>query len=200
LTKCGGIKFIVAGLFPAVTIQEGIVRHHRDSRNESAFARAFAALQPGHGLAFSISLALAVCFVVALPVAAARADGSAQLLPPITEEAQFRSACTASGEEILAANLIRAALSQEQVSRYSPRTSRCYVEMRVQTLDRPAHLERFGRFLYDGQTKELLAFAEIKDRRKSGRVFDLYHRTTTFENAGWDDANEYIHTMMMDGE
>jgi hypothetical protein len=185
--------------FPAVAIQEGIVRHHRDGRNESAFARVLAALLPGHGAAFSMSVGLAVCFVVA-PVAVARADGPAQPLAPITEEAQFRSACTASGEQILAANFIRAAISQEQVSRYSPRASRCFVEMRVQTIDRQEHVERFGRFLYDGLTKELLAFAQIRDGKKSGRVFDLYHRTITFENAGWDDANEYIHTMMMDDE
>ncbi len=175
------------------------MRHRRDGRNESAVARVVAALLPGHCPALPMSLALAVCFLIA-PVAAARADGPEQPLASITEEAQFRSACTASGEQILAANFIRAAISQDQVSRYSPRTSRCYVEMRVQTLDPQEQSERFGRFLYDGQTKELLAFAEIKDGKKSGRVFDLYHRTITFENAGWDDANEYIHTMMMDYE
>jgi hypothetical protein len=185
--------------FPAVAIQEGIVCHRQDGRNESAFARVFAGFLPGHCPALPMSVALAVCFLAA-PVAATRADEPAQRFASITEEAQFRSACTASGEQILAANFIRAAVSQDQVSRYSPRTSRCYVEMRVETLDREEDLERFGRFLYDGHTKELLAFAEIKDGKKSGRVFDLYHRTTTFENAGWDDANEYIHTMMMDDE
>lgn len=175
------------------------MRHHRDGRNESAFARVLAALLPGCDQALPMSVALAVCFLVA-PVAVARADGPAQPLASATEEARFRSACTASGEQILAANFVRLAVSQEQVSRYDPRTSRCYVEMRVQTLDRQEHVERFGRFLYDGQTKELLAFAQIRDGKKSGRVFDLNHPTTSFENAGWDDANEYIHTMMMDDE
>jgi hypothetical protein len=44
----------------------------------------------------------------------------------------------------------------------------------------------------------MLAFAQIRNGKKSGRVFDLNHRTTSFENGGWDDANEYIHAMMMD--
>jgi hypothetical protein len=56
--------------------------------------------------------------------------------------------------------------------------------------------DRFGRYLYDGQTREMLAFAQIQNGKKSGKVFDLYHRTTSFENAGWDDASEYIYAMM----
>ena len=181
------------------------MRHDRDGRKdrvpgkESRFRRIRTALLPGRDRALAVSVALVVCFLVA-PVAVARADGPAQPLESITEDARFRSACTASGQQILAANFIRSAIRQEQVSRYNPRTSRCYVEMQVQTLDREEHVERFGRFLYDGHTKELLAFAQIRDGKKSGRVFDLNHRTTSFENAGWDDASEYIQTMMMDDQ
>jgi hypothetical protein len=172
-------------------------RNDRDPRKESAFERRCAAPLPGRDPALPVSVALVVCLLVA-PVAVARADGLVQPLESVTEEARFRSACAASGEQILAANFIRSAVHQEQVARYSPRTSRCYVEMRVQTLDRDENVERFGRFLYDGQTKEMLAFAQIRDGKKSGRVFDLNHRTMSFENGGWDDADEYIHAMMMD--
>lgn len=110
----------------------------------------------------------------------------------------MQSACAAWAQQILEGNFIRSALYQEQFSRYSPRTKRCYVEMRVQTVDLNTQSDRFGRFLYDGQTREMLAFAEIQNGKKSGRVFDLQHRTTSFENAGWDDATEYIYTMMVD--
>jgi hypothetical protein len=127
-------------------------------------------------------------------VAAALATEQAQQIPA---SAQARL-CAASGEEILAGNIVGAAVYQEQFSHYSPRTGRCYVEMRVQTIASDAHSDRVGRFLYDGQTKELLAFAQIKDGKKSGRVFDLNHRTTTFENSGWNDASEYIYRMMAD--
>jgi hypothetical protein len=175
------------------------VRDDRDGRNESAFTRVVAALLPGLDQTLRMSLALIVCFLVA-PVASARAAEPVQQLSSAAEETWFRSACTTLGEQILAANFISSAVYQEQVSRYSPRTSRCYVEMRVQTLDRDEHLDRFGRFLYDGQTKELLAFAQIKDGKKSGRVFDLNHRTISFANAGWDDASDYIYTTMIDDE
>jgi hypothetical protein len=130
-------------------------------------------------------------------VAAAAAEPAEQVMSA-AEEAGQRSACAASGEQILAGNVVSAAVYQEQFSHYSPRASRCYVEMRVETIASDAHADRFGRFLYDGQTKELVAFAEIKDGKKSGRVFDLSHHTMTFENSGWDDASDYIYRMMAD--
>jgi hypothetical protein len=118
--------------------------------------------------------------------------------PAGAEEARLRAACAAAGEQILAANFMRSAVYQEQFSRYSARTNRCYVEMRVQTMPEE-NTDRIGRYLYDGQTKELLAFAHIRDGRKSGRVFDLNHRTRSFENDGFDDASEYIYAVMASG-
>jgi hypothetical protein len=156
-------------------------------RGESAVAHLLAALRQ----ALPMSAALGACFL-ALPIVVA-AEQAQQI--PATPEARL---CAASGEQILAANVIGAAVYQEQFSHYSPRTGRCYVEMRVQIVASDEHADRVGRFLYDGQTKELLAFAQIKGGKKSGRVFDLNHRTTTFENSGWDDASEYVYRMMAD--
>jgi hypothetical protein len=148
------------------------------------------------------SAALVACSLGAqaylLIVTAATAAEQAHQLPAVTEVIQLRSTCNALGQQILEGNFIRSALYQEQFSRYSPRANRCYVEMRVQTSDLSQHSDRFGRYLYDGQTKEMLAFAQIQNGKKSGRVFDMYHRTKSFENAGWDDASEYIHSMMTD--
>jgi len=129
--------------------------------------------------------------------ATAAADGVRQL-PPGPAGFQLHSTCDALGQRILEVNVVRSALYQEQFARYSPSTNRCYVEMRVQTGDQDHHTERFGRYLYDGATRELLAFAQIQSGKKSGRVYDLQHRTTSFENAGWDDASEYISVKMMD--
>src|SRR5262249_1715942 len=89
------------------------------------------------------------------------------------QDIQLRSACAVRGEQILEGNFIRSAVYQEQFSRYSPSTNRCYVEMRVQTGDLNESSDRFARYLYDGQTKEMLAFAQIQNGRKSGKVFDL---------------------------
>ncbi len=144
--------------------------------------------------ALPVSAALVAC-VFAAPTAAMAADRD-QRLSAAAEEVRLRAACAAAGEQILAGNFISSAAYQEQFSRYSLRSNRCYVEMRIETVDLDEHSDRFGRYLYDGHTKELLAFAQIKDGKKSGRVFDLNHRTTSFENAGWDDASEYISTMM----
>jgi hypothetical protein len=149
------------------------------------------------GTVASLAGLLGVAVYVSVVAGAIAADRAHQN-PAATGDVQLRSACAAWGQQILERNFIRSALYQEQFSRYSPRTNRCYVEMRVQTVDPNEHLDRFARYLYDGQTKEMLAFAQIQNGKKSGRVFDLNHRTTSFEDAGWDDASEYIYTMMAD--
>jgi hypothetical protein len=131
-----------------------------------------------------------------LGVASAAADDRGQHSLAATADVQRRSACAILAQEILEGNLVRSALYQEQFSHYSPKTNRCYVEMRVQTGELNERSDRFAQYLYDGQTREMLAFAEIQNGKKSGKVFDLHHRTTSFENAGWDDASEYIYTMM----
>jgi hypothetical protein len=103
--------------------------------------------------------------------------------------------CAASGEKIFEENIIvGSALTQSQASRYDPRTNRCYVELIVQAADKPTDYQH--RVLYDGQTNGMLAFAEIHNGKKGGKVFDQQHRTTNLDNAGWDDASEYIDQMM----
>ena len=153
------------------------------------------AVPKGPRAAFASLVGTAVCVLAA---AGAAVGERVHQNPPPAEDVQLRSACAALGEQILAGNFIRSAVYQEQFSRYSPRTNRCYVEMRVQTIDPNEQSHRFARYLYDGQTREMLAFAQIQNGKKSGKVFDLHHRTTSFENAGWDDASEYIYAMMAD--
>jgi hypothetical protein len=164
-------------------------------RGVGRMERYLGAIPTGFMASFAGSLGVAACILV---VAGAMAAERVHQNPAASEEVQLRSACAAWAQQILEGNFIRSALYQEQFSRYSPRTKRCYVEMRVQTVDPNKQSDRFGRFLYDGQTREMLAFAQIQNGKKSGRVFDLHHRTTSFENAGWDDATEYIYTMMVD--
>ena len=164
-----------------------------NGRDESIFNRVFALSRSGRAL--PLSPALVACFLV---LSSAGAATAAELEPQFAfaEVEQQRSACAAAGDEILAGNAISSAVYQDQFSRYFPRTNRCYVEMLVQTMTSDERSDRTGRFLYDGQTKELLAFMQITDGKKSGRVFDLNHSITTFENGGWDDASAYIYAMM----
>jgi hypothetical protein len=51
-------------------------------------------------------------------------------------------------------------------------------------------------FLYDGQTKEILAYGKIEKGNRNGAVFDSQHKATSSTNAGWDDAKQYIDQMM----
>jgi len=149
----------------------------------------------------TLSAGLVACVLgvfLYLPVVAAATAAERARALPAAEVVQQRSTCAALGQQILEGNAIRSVLYQEQFSRYSTRANRCYVEMRVQTADLGRYSERFGRYLYDGHTKELLAFTQIQNGKKSGKVFDLHHRTTSFENAGWDDASDYIYAMMTD--
>ena len=147
------------------------------------------------GTVASLIISLGLAVNISVVAGAMAADRLHQNLPA-TEDVQLRLACAAWGEQILEGNFIRSAVYQEQFSRYSPRTNRCYVEMRVQTGDLDENSGRFAQYLYDGQTREMLAFAQIQNGKKSGKVFDLHHRTTSFENAGWDDASGYIYAMM----
>jgi hypothetical protein len=137
-------------------------------------------------------------FLCATPAAMA-AERASEPPPAAAKEARLHAACAAAGEQILASNYVRSAVYQEQFPRYDAQTNRCYVEMRVETMPKDGS-DRIGRYLYDGVTKELLAYADIKRGKKSGRVFDLNHRTTSFENSGFDDASEYINMTMIEGD
>jgi hypothetical protein len=99
---------------------------------------------------------------------------------------------------MLEEDVVGSALYSSQISYYDQRTNRCYVELTTQTADTTKTLDYLNRNLFDGQTKELLAYARIQKDRKGGMVFDRQHQTATLENAGWDDANAYIDAMMLD--
>jgi hypothetical protein len=132
--------------------------------------------------------ALLVLGSIFLTAAAVAQSGEQQLLTKRLE-------CAELGEKIAEENIIVGpAVTQSQVLRYNPRTNRCYVELIVQAADKPTDYQH--RVLYDGQTNEMLAFAEIHNGKKGGKVFDQQHRTTNLDNAGWDDASEYIDQMM----
>jgi hypothetical protein len=94
--------------------------------------------------------------------------------PSATELFDLQSKCTAMGEKVLEGNFIGNALTQEQVSHYNPKDNRCYVKLSVSTADLTTPRENYieDDYLYDGQSKEILADTFVKGDKKSGMVFD----------------------------
>jgi hypothetical protein len=111
--------------------------------------------------------------------------------PSATEIFNLRSKCAELGEKIINGNTIGIALDQEQFSHYDPKSNRCYVELSVHTAD-VAHLDYAVRYLYDGQTGEMLAWSQIKKGVKTGFV--------DFSSGadGFDAANTKIEALMAD--
>jgi hypothetical protein len=106
--------------------------------------------------------------LVVLAASTSSAAAQQQRTPTATEVFNLRSRCAALGERILEGNTIGSALTQSQVTHYEPRTNRCYVELTIQTADasKPIDQHYHHRVLYDGQTKEMLAWALIERGKK----------------------------------
>jgi len=120
-------------------------------------------------------------------------------LPTATEVFQLRSACANLGEALLDETTVGSALTKDQVSHYDPPSNRCYIELTVQKANPKGFDDYINRSLYDGQTKELLAFARIEKSKKVGMIFDRQHSMADpTKNLGWDDASAYINEKMFD--
>jgi hypothetical protein len=89
-------------------------------------------------------------------------------------------------------------LDSWQASKYDPENSRCYVQIYKHTFVREPPLDRELLDLYDAQTNNLLAFANIENGKKVGMVFSKNHRKTTSHYRGWDDAVAYMDEMLAD--
>lgn len=117
--------------------------------------------------------------------------------PTATEAFHLRSECAKLGQEILAGNMVGAALTQDVTANYDARDNRCYVDLTVMTADMnvpqdsPAFVH--SRSLYDGQTRELLAEAHIKNGQKAGIVYK-----GAITPIGFDPVIEYINAKMGD--
>jgi hypothetical protein len=115
--------------------------------------------------------------------------------PSATEVSNLRSKCAEVGEKMLGGGNTEV-LTKSQRSRYDPRTNRCYVELIVQTANPTKPPNFFHRFLFDGQTKEMLAEASSYNDNKEGQILDKQHIRNNSNNNGWNDAGEYIDQIM----
>lgn len=116
-------------------------------------------------------------------------------LPTATEIFNLRSKCAELGDKILENNFVGRALTQEVKSHYNPETNRCYVELDVHAADLSKYEEyENSRYLFDGQTKDMLASSRQEKGVKSGSIYDPDDVT-----AGYDKANAMIDSRMADG-
>ena len=134
------------------------------------------------------------------------AEDRSNKLPTATEVFHLRSECARLGEKIMEENLIGGALSQTQESHYDPKTNRCYVQLAVMTADMTKPQDYYAVYLYDGQTREILATASVKHGEKAGVVFvpqDTFDKPGRkfmgpHTGAGFAEATEFINKAMED--
>ncbi len=88
--------------------------------------------------------------------------------------------------------MIGSALTQSVVSNYNEKTDRCYVDLTVQTANLRQPNQIMDQYLFDGQTKELLATTKDDNGVKSGMVFK------EAGTLGFDAVNNYIEEKMAD--
>lgn len=113
-------------------------------------------------------------------------------LPTATEVFDLRSRCAKLGQQILDNSVIGSALTQSVVSNYNEKTDRCYVELTVQSADLTQPNQTMEQYLFDGQTKEMLAVTKDDKGVKSGIVFK------DAGILGFDAVDDYIGKKMAD--
>jgi hypothetical protein len=125
-----------------------------------------------------------------------QAQPSQTLRPTASEVFKLRSDCAVLGDQLLEANIIGRALTHDAVSHYDPNTNRCYIEITVMPADLNTPNPPHSVYLYDGQTREMLASATIKNGKKSGIVFSVVPKQS--DDNGFGFAVEYIRSKMDD--
>ena|SRR6266446_2281928 len=118
---------------------------------------------------------------VAPPVAETQ-SAAGQKTPTATEVFNLRQKCFELGEKIDKEMFHGPSVSQYAISNYSAKNNRCYVKL-VTTSPGAFSMER----LFDGQTKEELASAQLGDK-----LFNKVGDT----GASYEEAEAYINKLM----
>jgi hypothetical protein len=118
--------------------------------------------------------------------------------PTATEVFNLRSKCAEFGEKILSGSFIGSALAHEQLSHYDPKSDRCYVELTVHMADLTKYADYYARYLYDGQTGEMLAWSQSKKGVKTGFVHQSVDIGSSVAPVDFDAANTKIGALMAD--
>ena len=113
-------------------------------------------------------------------------------IPTATEVFHLRNECAKMGEKILSETLIGIDLSKSQVSKYDPKSNRCYVELFIASTDPKDELYT-NSVLYDGQTGEMLAFATDKSGKETFGSFKVRKNS-------YGDTLDYMAEIMNDDD
>lgn len=82
-----------------------------------------------------------------------------------TEVFHLRNECAKLGDQILEGAVVGVALTKEVATHYNSKTNRCYAQVTVQPRDTTG--TDMSTYIYDGQTKEMLAYDTSKAGKKS---------------------------------
>jgi hypothetical protein len=152
-----------------------------------------------------VALALALgCLATPAPAPKDNSDAQAPQAafrqPTPTEVFHLRTECAQLAQKIMDENLIGSALTQTIVSRYDPRSNRCYAQLSVLGPEAGPSTGYVNNVLYDAQTRDMLAFAtQEKDGRRKAYVFTWIEsaapkgKPTTYEQ-----TLDYINNLMAD--
>jgi hypothetical protein len=127
--------------------------------------------------------------VLGLSVILASGLAMAQERESATELVNLRWRCADLGGKILEGIDAQRHPTLSQVSHYDPRTNRCYVEITEHSGS------NYHRYLYDGQTKEILARASTVKGKREGVIVDK-QRNPTAGSTDYFEADKYIDEMM----
>ena len=89
-------------------------------------------------------------------------------------------------------------LKKDQVSRYEPKTNRCYVQLTVWNPNLTNGEENFEESLLDGQTGQVLATISRKNGTKSGIIYVDPSPLNGNSDELYLDASIFINKMMED--
>ena len=120
-------------------------------------------------LALSVFLFLCGCQKSSTPIPPVEAPSFQS--PTATEVFNLRSKCAELGEKIMRNTAIRDELKKDQLSRYDPKTNRCYVQLTVWNANPGKGDDYFQRYLYDGQTSQMLAAMRREHGVRSGDIY-----------------------------
>jgi hypothetical protein len=108
--------------------------------------------------------------------------------PSATELVNLRWRCADLGGKILEGIDAQRHPTLSRVPHYDPRTNRCYVEITEHSGN------TYHRYLYDGQTNEVLASASTVKGKREGAIVDKQRNPTG--STDYFEADKYIDEMM----
>lgn len=127
-------------------------------------------------------------------------DAPAFRPPTATEVFNLRSKCAELGEKIMKNTVVADALKKDQLSHYEPKTNRCYVQLTIWNADLAKGNDYFQRYLFDGQTGQVMAAMRREKGTRSGDIYVNPSPLSGNSDELYVDASIFIGKMMADDE